>query len=62
MHRDENRETVTYKGASLTYPQPGWHCETCGDGILEGSDNEHHDAALREVMGLTAVAGAPAAT
>lgn len=43
-------ETVTYKGQSLTYLQPGWHCEACGDGIIEGADNEVADAALHEVM------------
>ena len=50
MRRGDRQETVTYKGESLTYLQPGWHCETGDDGILEGFDNDYHDAALHEVM------------
>ncbi|MBA3810863.1 MAG: type II toxin-antitoxin system MqsA family antitoxin [Caulobacteraceae bacterium] len=50
MRRGDKRETVTYKGESLPYLQPGWHCETGDDGVLEGSDNDYHDAALHEVM------------
>lgn len=50
MRRGEKSETVAYKGESLTYIQPGWYCETGDDGILEGPDNEYHDAALHEVM------------
>lgn len=50
MRRGVRDETVTYQGESLIYQQPGWHCDSCGDGILEGSDNEYHDAALHEVM------------
>ena len=50
MRRGDREETVTYKGESLTYQQPGWHCETGDDGILEGGDNDVHDAALHEVM------------
>jgi HTH-type transcriptional regulator/antitoxin MqsA len=50
MRRRVQQETVTFEGESLTYLQPGWHCEACEDGILEGDDNEYHDAALHEVM------------
>src|SRR3546814_9822765 len=50
MRRGEKAETVTYRGESLTYRQPGWHCESCDDGILDGSDNAYADAALHEVM------------
>jgi HTH-type transcriptional regulator/antitoxin MqsA len=50
MRREERAETVTYKCKSLTYIQPGWYCESGDEGILEGSDNEYHDAALHEVM------------
>lgn len=50
MRREELEETVTCQGQSLSYLQPGWHCAECGDGILEGIDNEVHDAALHEVM------------
>ncbi len=50
MRHGEQEETVTYQGESLTYLQPGWHCEVCGDGIIEGADNEIADAALHEVM------------
>ncbi|CAK0739721.1 HTH-type transcriptional regulator / antitoxin MqsA [Azospirillaceae bacterium] len=50
MNYGEREETVTYQGHSLTYLQPGWHCDACGDGIVEGADNEVADAALHEVM------------
>ena len=50
MGYGERDETVTYQGHSLTYLQPGWHCEACGDGIVDGADNEVADAALHEVM------------
>lgn len=48
----EREETVTYQGHSLTYLQPGWHCDGCDDGIVEGLDNEVADAALHEVTAL----------
>lgn len=50
MRRGVQEETVTFQGESLTYLQPGWHCENGDDGILEGSDNDYADAALHEVM------------
>lgn len=50
MRRADREETVSYKGEFLTYLQPGWYCETGDDGILEGPDNDYHDAALHEVM------------
>ncbi len=50
MRRGVQEETVIYQGESLTYLQPGWHCENGDDGVLEGSDNDHADAALRKVM------------
>lgn len=50
MRRGLQEETVTFGGESLSYLQPGWHCDTCDDGVLDGDDNEYHDAALHEVM------------
>jgi len=50
MRRGIKDETVTYGGEALTYRQPGWHCESCDDGILDGPDNAYADAALHEVM------------
>ena len=50
MRYGAQEETVTYQSQSLAYPQPGWHCDACGDGIVEGADNEVADAALHEVM------------
>jgi HTH-type transcriptional regulator/antitoxin MqsA len=50
MRRGAREETVTYLGESLSYQQPGWHCDGCDDGILEGDDNAVSDAALHEVM------------
>ncbi len=50
MRRGLRDEIITYGNASLKYQQPGWHCTSCDDGVLEGVDNEYHDAALHEVM------------
>ena len=50
MRRGVQEETVTFQGESLTYLQPGWHCENGDDGVLEGADNDYADAALHEVM------------
>ncbi len=50
MRRGVQDEVVKFKDESLTYEQPGWHCGSCGDGILEASDNEYHDAALHEII------------
>ena len=50
MRREGHKETVTFQGETLTYLQPGWHCENGDDGVLEGSDNDYADAALHEVM------------
>ena len=50
MRRTVTNETVTFQGHSLRYEQPGWQCETCDEGVLEGDDNAFHDAALHEVM------------
>ena len=50
MRRAVMNETVTFQGHSLTYEQPGWQCEACDEGVLEGEDNTFHDAALHEVM------------
>ncbi len=50
MTYGEREETVAYQGHSLVYLQPGWHCDACDDGIVDGADNEIADAALHEVM------------
>jgi YgiT-type zinc finger domain-containing protein len=60
MRRAVRNETVTFQGHSLTYEQPGWHCEACDEGVLEGDDNAFHDAALHEVMARAK--GSPAFT
>ena len=50
MTRKVMNETVTFQGQSLSYEQPGWQCEACDEGVLDGPDNTFHDAALHEVM------------
>lgn len=50
MRRGEWQDTLTYGGQSLTYAQPGWVCEGCEDGILQGADNQVHDATLHELV------------
>jgi len=50
MERKVMNETVSFQDHSLSYEQPGWHCDACDEGVLEGPDNAFHDAALHEVM------------
>ena len=50
MRRKVMNETVSFQDHSLSYEQPGWRCEACDEGVLEGPDNAFHDAALHEVM------------
>jgi HTH-type transcriptional regulator/antitoxin MqsA len=50
MHRGCREQDVAYQGHTMKYSQPGWWCKSCDDGVLEGEDNEVHDAALHEVM------------
>ena len=57
MTRGTRPETLHLDGHSITYMQPGWHCSECDDGILVDSDNEVHDAAVRELTAM--VNGAP---
>jgi hypothetical protein len=54
MRRGVQEKTVTLRGESLTYRQPGGHRENGDDGVLEGSDNDYADAALHEVMAFIA--------
>lgn len=52
MTRSSRMQEAMYQGHSLKYSQPGWWCTACEEGVLEGEDNEIHDAALHEVMAL----------
>lgn len=38
MHRDVRPMTLTYKGESITYDQPGWYCDQSEEGVLVGKD------------------------
>jgi YgiT-type zinc finger domain-containing protein len=59
MTRDTRPETITLGGHSLTYDQPGWHCHDCDDGIIEGTDNEAGDTALRRLKEMVNAASRP---
>lgn len=50
MHRGFREQEAVYQGHAMKYSQPGWWCKSCDDGVLDGEDNEVHDAALHEVM------------
>ncbi|MDR3423904.1 MAG: type II toxin-antitoxin system MqsA family antitoxin [Alphaproteobacteria bacterium] len=50
MRRGIREQEVSFQRHVLKYSQPGWWCKSCDEGILEGEDNEVHDAALHEVM------------
>ena len=38
MRRDVRSMTLTYKGESITFDQPGWYCDESDEGILVGKD------------------------
>lgn len=46
MHRDVRPMTLTYKGQSITYDQPGWYSGQSDEGILVGKDLEISDRML----------------
>jgi HTH-type transcriptional regulator/antitoxin MqsA len=50
MLRGFKEQEAVYQGQAMKYSPPGWWCKSCAEGVLEGEDNEVHDAALHEVM------------
>lgn len=48
VKRDTRESTFEYKGQVLTYDQPGWWCDQCGEVMLVGSDQEATDALLHD--------------
>jgi HTH-type transcriptional regulator/antitoxin MqsA len=46
MRRDVRPYTVTYKGQSETVDAPGWYCDECGEGILNGAETREIDDVL----------------
>ena len=60
MRRGERERTVTYRDESLTYLQPGWHCDACDDGILEGEEGAVSNAvSVMASWSLTIVCAMP---
>ncbi len=49
MHRDVRPMTLTYKGESITFDQPGWYCDQCDEGILAGKDLRISDRMLNRL-------------
>lgn len=39
-YRDVRPLTLNYKGRSITVEQPGFWCDSCGEGIIEGADQK----------------------
>jgi HTH-type transcriptional regulator/antitoxin MqsA len=49
MRRDVRPMTLTYKGQSITYDQPGWYCDQSDEGILVGKDLQISDRILNRL-------------
>jgi HTH-type transcriptional regulator / antitoxin MqsA len=49
MHRDVRPMTLTYKGESITFDQPGWYCDESDEGILVGKDLQISDRMLNRL-------------
>src|SRR5580704_13112141 len=43
MRWDVRPFTVTYKGQTETVDAPGWYCDECGEGILNGAETKEID-------------------
>jgi len=46
MHRDERPMTLTYRGASISFPMPGWYCDASDESIHTGADMKISDRTL----------------
>src|SRR5208283_3121550 len=49
MRRDVRPMTLTYKGESITFDQPGWYCDQSDEGILVGKDLKISDQMLNRL-------------
>ena len=49
MRRDIRPMTLTYKGESITFDQPGWYCDESDEGILVGKDLRISDRMLNRL-------------
>ena len=49
MHRDTRPMTLDYKGQSVTFPMPGWYCDTSDESIHTGDDMKVSDRALNRL-------------
>lgn len=49
MRRDVRPMTLTYKGESIAYDQPGWYCDESDEGILVGKDLHVSDRMLNRL-------------
>jgi HTH-type transcriptional regulator / antitoxin MqsA len=49
MHRNVRPMTLTYKGESITFDQPGWYCDQSDEGILVGKDLKVSDRMLNRL-------------
>jgi HTH-type transcriptional regulator / antitoxin MqsA len=49
LRRDERPMTLTYKGESITFPMPGWYCDSCDESIHTGIDMKVSDRALNQL-------------
>ena len=49
MQRGVRPMTLEYKSLRITVDMPGWYCDTCEEGILDGEDMKVSDRALNRL-------------
>lgn len=49
MHRDVRPMTLEYKGHSVTFPMPGWYCDTSEESLHTGEDMKVSDRMLNRL-------------
>ncbi len=49
MHRDVRPMALEYKGQSITFPMPGWYCDSSGESIHTGEDMKVSDRILNRL-------------
>jgi HTH-type transcriptional regulator/antitoxin MqsA len=49
MRRDVRPMTLEYKGQSVTFPMPGWYCDTSEESIHTGEDMKVSDRMLNRL-------------
>ena len=55
MRRDSRPMTLDYKGQSITFDMPGWHCDASDHSVHSGKDIKVSDRMLNQLKGAEAL-------